>query len=147
MELPSTYGRATGARFNSSKSEVFAVDSWNTSEGVTVIPYHQAITILGVRFVSTVARSSHLTWIMAAAKSKALARDTYCRDLCLKQGIQYAHDMSQIWHADVRNSFCPMAIPPYIMAIPRTLKWSTLKIRWHTRRDQTSSFCKTDESM
>jgi len=91
---------ATGACLNIRKSKAMVADSWNTSINILDIPYCQEITIIGFRFMSTVARSGNVTRSRVTRKVKALARDVYVRDLFLTQSIQYVHTLllSKIWH-------------------------------------------------
>jgi hypothetical protein len=84
-DLTLAYIRATGARLNIRKSKAMAAGSMDTSLNMLVIPYYQGITVLGCKFMSTVARSGNVTWSRATGKIRALARDAYGRDLCLKQ--------------------------------------------------------------
>jgi hypothetical protein len=62
-----------------------AADSWDTSFNMMDITYYPELTILGFRFTCTVASSGNVTWSRETGKVKALARDAYGRDLCLKQ--------------------------------------------------------------
>jgi hypothetical protein len=69
------------------------------------IPYYQEITVLGFRFTSTIARSGNVTGPRAAGKIRSLVRDVYVRNLCLKQPIQYVHNIlhSKIWHTSQKG--------------------------------------------
>jgi hypothetical protein len=84
-DITLTYIRAMGARLNIRKSKAMVARSMDTSMNMLDIPYYQGITVLGCRLMSTVARSENVTWTRATGKIRALARDAYVRDLCLKQ--------------------------------------------------------------
>ena len=91
-DLLLTYERATGACFNTRKPKTMAAGSWDIPMDMMDFPYYREITILAFRFTSTVARSQNVIWSRAVGKVKALARDAYGRDLCLKQRIHYVHN-------------------------------------------------------
>jgi len=84
-DLTLTYIRATGAGLKVRKTKAMAAGSMDTSMNMLDIPYYQETTVLGCRFISTVARSGNVTWSRATGKIRALARDAYGRGLCLKQ--------------------------------------------------------------
>jgi Reverse transcriptase (RNA-dependent DNA polymerase). len=83
-----TYEKATGACLNIRKSRAMAAGSWDTSINMIGIPHYPEITILGFRFMSTVARYGNVTWSRVTRKVKAPASHVYGRDLCLTQPIQ-----------------------------------------------------------
>jgi len=91
-DLLLTYERATGARLNTRKSKAMATGSWDISIDMMDFTYYQEITILALRCMSTVTRSQNVIWSRAMGKVKALAREAYGRDLCLKQRIHYVHN-------------------------------------------------------
>jgi hypothetical protein len=89
---PTDLRKAKGARLNIRKSKDMAAGSRDPSMNMMDIPYYQKITVLGFRFTSTIARSGNVTGSRATGKIRALARDAYVRDLCLKQRIQYVYN-------------------------------------------------------
>lgn len=99
-DLLLTYEMAKGALLNIRKFKTMAASSWDKSINMLDIPYYQEVTILGFRFRSTVDPSANATLSRATRKVKALARDTYRRDLYLKQRIHYVHTtlLSKVWH-------------------------------------------------
>jgi hypothetical protein len=60
-DLLRTYGRATGACLNIRKSKAMVAVSWDTSVNILDIPYGPEITIMGFRFISTVARFGNVS--------------------------------------------------------------------------------------
>jgi len=63
------------------------------------IPYCPDITILGINFTSSIAKSGNTSWTKVTGQVRALARDVYSRYLCLTQRIQYVHTLlAKIWH-------------------------------------------------
>jgi hypothetical protein len=79
-----TYERTKGALLYIRKSKAVETGSWDTSMKKLEIQYYQEITILGVIYTSTIARSGNVTWSRVSRGVKPLARDAYVRDLMSK---------------------------------------------------------------
>jgi len=86
-----SYEKAKGACLNIRKSKAMATGSWNTTVNMMDIPYCTEMTILGLQFSSTVSQSGNSSWTKMTGQVKAMAREVYCRDLCLTQRNQYVH--------------------------------------------------------
>jgi hypothetical protein len=95
-DLLLTYKRATGAGLNIRKSKAMAVGSWDTSLNIFDIPYCPEITILGSRFMSTVAQSGSVTWSKVTGRVKTLASEVYGTEQCLNtKNPICAHPLTQ----------------------------------------------------
>ena len=91
---PTDLRKGKGCSFEHRKSKAMAAGSWDIPMDMMDFPYYQEITILAFIFTNTVARSQNVTWSRAIEEAKALAKDAYGRELCLKQRVQYVHNFS-----------------------------------------------------
>ena len=73
------------------------------------IVYHANVKILGFHFTNTVNTSAKETWSMVTTRLRALAQETYNRNLTLNKRIHFVHDylLSKIWY--VAQIFTPPA--------------------------------------
>ena len=96
-----------------------------TSMNMLYITYCQEINVLHFRFSSAIIRPINNTWLWVTGKDKALARDTYGRDLWLKQRTQYVH------------TYPPPKVRPAEQFIPTPKeheRQNLTLISWETRR-------------
>ena len=95
-----TYEAGTGAKVNMRKSRALALGAWDTTTRIMDIPYHTDVTILGFHFTNKVNISAHVTWSTVTTRVRALAQDTYYRDLSLDRRIRFVHDylLAKIWY-------------------------------------------------
>ena len=88
MELIlSGYENATGARINVIKSRAMAIGNWDTHT-----PYHTDITTLGYHFTNSVNSAAVKTWNSVIDRMRAVAQETYNRDLTLVKRIQFVRE-------------------------------------------------------
>ena len=95
-----TYEAATGAKVNMRKSRALALGALDTSKRIMDTPYHTDVTILGFHFTNNVTTSAHVTWSTVTTRVRALAQDTYNRDLSLDRRIRFVYDylLAKIWY-------------------------------------------------
>jgi len=55
------------------------------------IEFHEQVTILGITYGTTIAKSVRDSWAGVLRSVRAQARKAYARTLCLAQRIQYVH--------------------------------------------------------
>ena len=110
------YEATTGARINIRKSRVLALGTWDMTRQIMNMPYHKDIKILGFQFTDIV----H-TWSSVTAQVRAIAQETYYRDLSMDRRIQFVHEylLSKIWY--VTQIFPPP--PDCIRQINTTISW------------------------
>ena len=56
------------------------------------IPHHTDVKILGFHFTNTVNTSAKETWSMVTTRLRALAQETYYRNINLKKLIYFVQD-------------------------------------------------------
>ena len=95
------FEKASGAHFNTRKSQVLPIGRWNTTANIIGLQYHPHVKILGVHFWSTIHKSINATWTQLPGKVRAQAKEAYSRDLCLAHRISYVHPylLSKIWYS------------------------------------------------
>ena len=73
---------------------------WSQPANELGIESHYQITILGIQYGTTIAKSVKDSWAGALRSVCAQARKVYVRTLCLPQRIQYVHLclLSKIWY-------------------------------------------------
>jgi hypothetical protein len=94
------YEQATGARLNPKKSKALAIGNWKDRATALGIEFHDQVTILGVTFGTTTAKSMKDSWAGVLWTVRAQARKAYARTLCLAQRIQYVQLclFTKIWY-------------------------------------------------
>ena len=92
--------KATGAKLNSQKSKALPTGGWSHPATALRIKSHDQVTILGIRYGTTTAKSVKDSWTGALRAVRAQARKGYARTLCLAQRIQYVHLrlLAKIWY-------------------------------------------------
>jgi hypothetical protein len=100
QEAIRNYQAASGATLNRAKSKAMAIGAWDISTHIMGIPYHTAITILGVQMHNTVSQSANNSWSAVTGRIRAQACDAYSRDLALDQRILYVHNflLARAWY-------------------------------------------------
>ena len=91
---------ATGGRINVLKSRTMAFGNWNISNSILDIPYHTEINVLGYRFTKSVNSATGKTWTSIKDRMRAVAQETYLRDLTLDKRNQFVHQylLAKIWY-------------------------------------------------
>jgi hypothetical protein len=94
------FERASGARLNTHKSQALPIGRWPVSAVIPGITYRTHVKILGVHFWSTIRQSVHATWTPTVGNVRALAKESYSRDLCLTHRIHHVHVylLASIWY-------------------------------------------------
>jgi hypothetical protein len=101
QEAMKCYKVATGAKINVSKSKLMALGTWDKSQNVMGIQYHEEIRILGIQMMMTTTKQSGLrSWSMVTSKIRAQACDAYYRTLSLDQRIMYVNTilLAKAWY-------------------------------------------------
>jgi len=64
------------------------------------IPYQTDVKILGLKFTKKVNVSANENWSTVTSRVRALAQDTYHRDLSLDRRIHFAHTyvLARLWY-------------------------------------------------
>jgi hypothetical protein len=77
-----------------------AIGAWDISTDIMGIPYHTAITILGVHMHNIISKSANNSWSAVTGRIRAQARHAYNRDLALDQRILYVHNflLARAWY-------------------------------------------------
>ena len=112
---------ATGARINVLKSRAMALGNWNMSNSTLDIPYHTDINVLGYHFTKSVNSAAVKTWTSVIDRMRAVAQETYHRDLNLDKRIQFVHHylLAKIWYV---TQIFP-STPDIIRRINTTITW------------------------
>jgi hypothetical protein len=99
-EILLAYEDATGANVNMRKFRALALETWDTATKIMDIPYHTHVKIVGFQFTNTVNTSAKNTWSMVTTKVRALAQETYYRNLNLNKHIHFVHQylLAKIWY-------------------------------------------------
>jgi hypothetical protein len=94
------YEQTTGARLNPKKSKALDIGNWKEQATALEIEFHDEVTILGVTFKTTAAKSMKNSWAGVLRTVRAQARKAYARTLCLAQRIQYVQLclIAKIWY-------------------------------------------------
>jgi len=95
-----TYEEATGAKIKVQKSQALAIGGWDTLNKIMDIPYNTGIKIVGFHFTDSVNVANKENWRNVTSLVRALAQDTYYRDLSLDKRIRFGHDflLARIWY-------------------------------------------------
>ena len=88
-EILLRYETATAARINTQKSRAMGTGNWDTTLQIMDIPYHKNIKILGFHFSNSVNSSAAETWSSVIACVRAIAQNTYYRNLTLDKRINF----------------------------------------------------------
>jgi len=98
-EILLRYETATGARINMQKSRAMAIGNWHTTLQIMDMPYHKEIKILGFHFSNSVNSAAAETWFSVIACVRAIAQNTYYRNLTFDKRINFVHDylLAKIW--------------------------------------------------
>jgi len=73
---------------------------WSQPATALGIEFHDQVTILGITYRTTIAKSVKNSWAGVLRSIRAQARKAYARTLCLAQRLPYVHRclLSKIWY-------------------------------------------------
>jgi hypothetical protein len=93
------YEQATGAKINNIKSKALAIGPWDTSINILNITYGTESKILGVRFVTSIHKTTAVNWTAIPKQIQNQAKEAYTRKLCLAKRIEYIHSylLARAW--------------------------------------------------
>jgi hypothetical protein len=74
------------------KSRALALGAWDMATQIMDIPYHTDVKISGFHFRNKVNTSANETWSTFTTRVRALAQNTYYRDLSLDRRIHFVQD-------------------------------------------------------
>jgi hypothetical protein len=102
-----TYEKATEARLNTHKSKALAIAKLTSPATARGIDSQEQITILGVKFASTLRSSMKANWDCVVRAIRVQARITYARQLSLAKRLHYVQQyvLSKIWY--MAQTFLP----------------------------------------
>jgi hypothetical protein len=100
QEAIGVYEAVYGASLNFEKSKAMALGSWNTTNIVMGLDYHNELRILGIHFATTTRQSAIRSWTHVTGNVRAEAHEMYHRDLQLHHRIKYVKTylMAKAWY-------------------------------------------------
>ncbi|KAJ1519020.1 hypothetical protein ONE63_011397 [Megalurothrips usitatus] len=93
------FGAASGLQVNRQKSAALALGRWDTTESIGWA-YKDNITVLGIRFASTVSKSVMLNWpgTVQAARGALVGNSGRALTVTQRVGFASVYALSRLWH-------------------------------------------------